>query len=355
MPPGFETERVLLATPRIQTPPHTASTAQDFYRRLSDGVRGVPGVRSVSFASAPPLGDGEAGVEGLRVRPREPGGRDVTAAQNLVSAGYFATLGIPIVRGRGLSDDDTASEPRPVVISDALARMLFPGGEPIGQELAAGRERLLTVVGVAGDVSSLAGDGGGRLTVYEPRSAQVAGDAMMVRFDGDAGATAGAVRDVLRTLDPNTVVEPRTIGVLRRELADRLLRIVKIVVVLGVAAVALAAIGLYGIASFSADRRSREMGIRIALGATRADIVGAALRSGLKPVAFGLCLGTAIAALAARALQLSLERVNIEAQSPATYVAAVSLLGSIALMAMLGPALRAGRSDPLVVLRRDRD
>lgn len=124
-------------------------------------------------------------------------------------------------------------------------------------------------------------------------------------------------------------------------------------IVLGLAAVALAAIGLYGIARFSADRRTKEMGIRIALGATHADVVRQALRSGFRPVAAGLCLGTAIAAWAARALQLSMQRVNIEAQSPTTYVTANLLLASIALIAMFGPALRAGRTDPLVALPRE--
>jgi hypothetical protein len=351
-PPGFETERVLLARPRMATS-YTPSMTRAFYRRLADQVRAVPGVRSVSFASAPPLGDSDAGADALRVRPRDPAGRDVTVTENLVSGDYFSTLGLAITHGRALTDDESDVEPRPVVISAALARTLFPALDPVGRELVDDAHRLLTVVGVAGDVTSLAGDGAGRFTLYGPRPADVAGAALMVRFEGDAGRTAGAVREALRLLDANTVVEPRTIGVLRRELADRFLRMVRIVVVLGLAAVALAAMGLYGLASFSAERRTKEMGIRMALGATRADVVTQALRSGFGPVAFGLSLGAALAALTARALQLSLDRVDLQAQSPASYVAAISLLAAIALLAMAGPALRASRTNPLVALRRD--
>jgi len=351
-PPGFETERVLLARPRMGTS-YTPSMTRAYYRRLADQIRAVPGVRRISFASAPPLGDGEGGAAARRVRPRESAGRDLTVTENLVSADYFSTLGLPITHGRALTDEEPAVEPSPVVISEALARTLFPAGDPVGRELVDDAHRLRTVVGVAGDVTGLAGDVAGRFTLYGPRPADVAGDALMVRFEGDAGRTAGAVREALRRLDPDTVVEPRTIGMLRRELADRFLRMVRIVVVPGLAAVALAAIGLYGLASFSAERRTKEMGIRMALGATRADVVAQALRAGFGPVAFGLGLGAAVAAAMAHALQLSLDRVDLQAQSPVTYVAAISLLASIAVMAMAWPALRASRTSPLVALGRD--
>lgn len=242
---------------------------------------------------------------------------------------------------------------RPLVVSEALARALWPAGDAIGQLVEDSDGRPGEIVGVVGNIASGPGDSTAGPIVYAPRSADASGDALLVRFDGDAAETARAVRDAMRSLDPNTTAEPRTIAVVRRDLAERFMRIVGVVVFLGVVAIGLAVIGLYGIAAFAASRRVKEMGIRIALGATRLNIVRLVLLSGLRPIMIGLAIGLSVATPASYALRQVLSRIPIDAQNPAVFATTAALLMLVALAAMFGPARRAAGADPIHALRQD--
>jgi predicted permease len=353
-PAGFDGDHVLLATPRVTVPPYTPDAAARFYLQLADRVRALRGIRAVSSSSAPPLGDSEDGAATTRLRPS--GGNPasaVAATVNRVTADYFATLDIPIVHGRGFLDSDAAARVRPLVVSEALARAMWPARDALGQLVEDADGRPGEIVGVAGNIASIAGDSTAGAVVYAPRAADAAGDALLVRFDGDSADTARAVRDAMRLLDANATAEPRTIAAVRQELAERFMRLVRVIVFLGVVAIGLAMIGLYGVTAFAASRRMKEMGIRTALGATRFDIARLVVASGAKPILLGLVVGLTIAAPASRALQQVLARVRIDARDPLVFAATAALLALVAFAAMFGPARRAAAVDPIHALRQD--
>jgi predicted permease len=349
--PGFDGARVLLASPRISVPPHTPASAAVFYRRLASAVTSLPGVASIAFASTPPLGDLENGVDTIALR--RPGAAPTYAAElNAVTGRYFETMKIAVVRGRALRDGDEAARVRPMVVSEALARAMWPGGDPIGQ-LAEDSNGPLDVVGIARDIGAGIGGSSAGALVYVPRAADAIGGALLVRVDGDPLPVARAVRDAIRSLDVDATVEPRTIADIRADLADRVMRIVGVVVFLAAVAIALAVIGLYGVTAFAAGRRTKEMGIRIALGATHRDIVRLVLGSASRSVLVGVAIGLTIAAVASRALQRVFEQSPMDLRSPAAFAVASVLLVVIALTAMFGPAWRAASADPIHALRRD--
>jgi ABC-type antimicrobial peptide transport system permease subunit len=226
-------------------------------------------------------------------------------------------------------------------------------GDPLGELLEDSRRRTLQIIGIARNTDAGFGAGGTSI-VYTPR-ADDGGGAMLVRFSGDAAAAAHAVREVIQALDHDAAVEPRTLAAVRDELADRFLRVVGMVGFLGIVAIGLAAIGIYSVAAFAASRRIREMGIRIALGATRTDILALVLWAGARPIVAGLLVGLTLAIVASVGLQQVFAQapIAIDLRDPATYVAAIAILAALALAAMLGPARRAASADPMYALRQD--
>jgi hypothetical protein len=277
----------------------------------------------------------------------------VATRVNRVSAGYFATLGIRPIAGRTFTDSDAAIRPRPIVVSQALANVLWPGRSPLGTMIDDGSGVAGQIVGIVADVPSPGSDPTLEATAYEPRLAGTAGAALFLRVEGDPAAAARAAADTIRALDPNALGEPRTLLAVRQDLADRFMRLVGIVVFLGAVAVGLAAIGLYGVAAFAASRRTKEMGIRIALGATRFDIVRSMLAAATRPMLAGLAVGVLVAVPAARALEDVLPRTFIDVRSPTVFAASAALLAVIATAATFGPARRAAGADPIQALRED--
>jgi len=350
--PGHDPRQILLASPRLGVPPHTRESAAIFYRTLAERVRALAGVRAVSFASVPPLADVEGGLPKTAVTAAGPNTR-ATAIVKSVTPDYFRTLGIALLRGRAAGEDDGSGAIVPVVVSETLARALLGSRDPLGELLEDSRRRTLQIVGVARDTESGFG-GAGASVVYTPR-ADGNGGAMLVRFSGDAAATARAVRQTIQALDHDAAVEPRTLASVRNDLAEAFLRLVEMVGVLGVVAIGLAAIGIYSVAAFAASRRIREMGIRIALGATRAEILALVLTAGARPIVAGLAVGLTLALVASVALQQVFAQapIAIDLRDPATYAAAAALLTTLALAAMLGPARRAASADPMHALRQE--
>jgi predicted permease len=349
--PGFDSAHVLLATPRISIPPHTRTSAAGFYARLSRAIGQLPGVRTVAFASAPPLGAPEGGAETVTLR--RSGAADYTAPINAVTERYFETMNISIVRGRAFVDDDAVSRVRPIVVSEALSRTLWPDEDPLGQVLEDSHGRPLEVVGVARTIETALADSSAGALVYAPREADAFGDALLVRVGGDAAPVARAIRETIRSLDVNATAEAQTLASIRIDVADRFMRIVGVVVWLGVVAIGLAVVGLYGVTTFTASQRTKEMGIRMALGATRRDIIALVLTSGAKSTAIGVGIGLMIATIASRALQQVFAHAPLDVRSPATFAAASALLAIIVVAAMIGPARRAASADPIHALRRD--
>ena len=355
--PGYEADRVLLVVPRIALARGAPDAAASLSEALRDRIETIGGVRSVAFASAPPLVRDEMGGTDIAVHVRSAGPEaSVMAARNVVSPEFFSTLAIPIARGRIFQVSESAGGIRPVVVSESLARALEVAANPIGAliEIGAGGE-VRQIVGVAADIRSFAGHTSGDRILYDARPPRTAGDALLVRFAGDARNTAAAIRDVAASLGPDITVEPRTLKEIRAELAMKFVRIVRMVLLLGIVAVILAVIGIYAVVAFAVSRRTREMGIRSALGASRRDIVRLVLTSSVKPVAVGVAIGIVVAAFASQALAQVFRNapVAIDSRDPLAYLAVTALLAVVAVAAMLRPAWRAAAADPIHALRRD--
>lgn len=210
---------------------------------------------------------------------------------------------------------------------------------------------LLEVVGVARDVKSERFGEFDRPFVYRLRSPHT----LMARFQGDPVPVELAVRNLIRQMDREMLPRVGTIQTAMDNFADVFWKMAEMVLFLGAVAIVLAVVGIYGVVAFAVSRRTREMGIRMALGATRRDIVLSVIRSGVRPILFGLSIGLLLALAGAAALSEALRStpIGLNVHDPIAYLAVSLLLVSTALAAMFGPALRAARSDPSQALRQD--
>jgi len=278
------------------------------------------------------------------------------AATSWVSSNYFTTLGIPIVSGRALREDDPACGRAvcSVVVSQQLAREFWPDENPLGQTLQDRQNNSFEVVGVARDISSQRPRRPDDPTIYTPWVPQSPPGYhhALLRFTGDDAALASAIISAARALSPELKVDPKTIQARIDEPMDSFKKLGTLVVLLGAIAVGLATLGIYGVVSFDVSRRTKEMGVRIALGARRRDIYWAVLGASGRPVALGLLVGLTLALAGASALDRGLaKRFAMNTYDPLAFAAAVALLVAVALAAMLRPARRATRVDPMVALR----
>ena len=354
--PGFETRQVLLVPLSVRVPPYTPDSAWSFYRNLEQRVRALPGVQSAAYSDhAPFWGDDEGPDAAEEVRlPGQARGSGRRAALNTVSTGYFDTLRIRIMRGRPFRPSDiTAEKAAPVaIVSEALARTLWPHDDPVGKVIEQGPREKLQVVGVARDTRSAsygaAADGPVVYRLQDPRSF---GGPLLVRFQGDAAAIQRAFANTVRDLDRQAIGVPRTLRSMVDDMVSRFWVLIQLVLILGILAVFLAVLGIYGVVTFAVSRRTRELGIRMALGATRRDIVRLVFTSAMRPVLEGLLAGL----LLSLGGSLVLSRVLFGARSwdPVVYLTVSVVLAASALAAMCGPVLRAAGSEPMQALRQD--
>jgi putative ABC transport system permease protein len=350
---GFESRQVLLATLQTEPGRYTAEAAASFNRMLGQRVRALPGVQSVCFAGAPPGAGGllEANLVEIRMPGQERGGGKLSGL-NIVSADFFETFHIPIVAGRAfLETEDAASE---VVVSETLARNFWGKEGPIGKVIEDESGERLQVVGVARDARSILGSVEGPQLYYR-FNPQFVGSTVMIRFTGEARPTAEAVRNVIRSLDSQMMIEPQTHRAMLDKLTAKFAIAVRLVLLPGVVAMLIAMIGIYSAVAFAVNHRTKEMGIRLALGATRNDIIGLVLLSGFKPIIAGLAAGLLFVAGGSVVLARVLREtpVAFEISDPLVYLAVALLLSLAALTAMLGPARRAAKTEPMLALRQD--
>jgi predicted permease len=273
---------------------------------------------------------------------------------NTVGTGYFQTIGIPIVHGRDFTRGDTAEAPKVVVVNETMARQFWNGQEPLGKRFKFfGDQDYTTVIGVAKDskYNEVAEDA--QNFIYQPLTQNYTPQASLhVRSAGDAASLANAVRAAARELDPSlSVFEIRTLEEQVRDSLQPLMMNVLMLAVFGTLALLLASIGLYGVASYSVSQRTREIGVRMALGAPASSVLGLVLGQGMILVAAGLLIGL-VAAYSAAGLMRSLV-VSVSTHDPVTFGATAAILGVIALVASYIPARRATRIDPLIALRTD--
>lgn len=348
--PGFATERVLT----LSVKPADNKQAVSFFERITARVAALPGVEGVGIINGLPLTSGNSSSNIFPIGPTVlPAGESLHSSWRLVDGGYFEAMQIPLLRGRtfaGLSPD----EARPsVVLSASLARLLFGDQDPVGRQIASGRANgnRLTVIGVVGDVRSSRLGLAAPPTFYWSMHRFLYGEmSMVVRATGETGGLASAIRGIIKEIDPSVpVFRVRTMDELR---ADSLSRERLTAALLGgfaVTALVLAALGTYGVIAFTVQERTREIGIRIAIGAQAGDILGLVLGRGFRLVALGVGLGLMAAVASGQMLAALLYETR--AIDPLSCLCATALLACAALGACLLPTFRATKTDPMIALR----
>jgi putative ABC transport system permease protein len=354
---GFDASGVL--TMQVQTAGRRFSdptTATRFFTDALDAVRRAPGVTSAALTSQLPL-SGDADLYGVHFdpSPEDDPGEARGSFRYAVTPGYFETMRIPLRRGRVLDDRDRADAPLAVVISESIARRRLRGVDPIGRRLKIGGSALYTVVGVVGDIRQLSLALSDADAVYiTPQQWMFVDNAMslVVRGRGDPASLVSPVRSAVWSVDKDQpVVRVATMdALLAASAADRRFALT-LFEAFALAALVLAAAGIYGVLAGSVIERTREIGVRSALGASRRDIVSLVLGQGLRLTGFGVAIGLVAAFYASQALASLL--FGISRLDPVTYGGVVILLGVTAVIACAIPAWRASRVDPVTAIRSD--
>ncbi len=343
--PGYLPQKVVVAP--IFFPDN--STEQETAARLlaiAERVKALPGVRSVAFSEWLPVAFGDT----VEIRP--PSRPDASQPVDVYTASpeFLKTLGIPLLRGREFELTDRFS----IIVSQSLAKAFWSRQDPIGKTLPL-PEGEATVVGVAKDIDPMRFGGSDNPMLYRPWRLHRIRNCMSVRFDAGETAGAAAIRAVIREVSPNTLGMARVLQQWIDEVTAQLWNVLGLVIILGLVATLLATVGIYGAVSFAVSQRTKELGIRVALGASRRDLVREVLTSGGKPVAFGLLAGLWLSVLTAVALRQGVggSPLRLDTANPLAYLGAALLLAAAAATAMLGPARRGAKLDPLEALRCD--
>jgi putative ABC transport system permease protein len=363
--PGFRIESVMAMD--VSLPPDSALPARVALQDVViERLRSLPGVGAVGLVNAIPLGDG--GPDGTFVatdRQAESMDEVVSALRSaaltgqaefrVASEGYFRAMRIPLVRGRLFAPSDSSEAPHVAVVSRSFARA-WPGGDPVGGHVQFGNmdgdPRLFTIVGIVGDVRDAGLDTEPRPVFYashRQRPATTARASFVFQGEGEATPLVEAARRVARELLPEVPPRFRTLAELRAaSLADRRLTLGLLAAFAG-AALLLAGLGIYGVASYAVARRTREVGIRMALGARPATVLKMVLAESALPVGTGALVGLLASLVLARIMASLL--FGTSAFDPSTVLGVAAILGAVALGASLLPARRATRVDPAVALR----
>ena len=358
--PGFDAAHVL--TMQVQESGHRFdddSARARFFTQALEAVRQVPGVASAAFTSQLPLsGDYESfGVQFAA----DPNDNSEVGLRYAVSPGYFEAMRIPLRRGRVLDEHDGVGAPLAVLLSESFARRKFPGQDPLGQRLRVGPDigradrPWGTVVGVVGDVkqASLALSDSDAFYTSTTQYAWVDSvQSLVARMRGDAAANTRAIMNAIWSVDRDQpVVRVATMdSLLAKSEAERHFVLI-LFEAFGLVALVLAATGIYGVLSGSVTERMREIGVRVAVGATRGDILALVIRQGLMLTAFGIVIGLAGAMAASQALITLL--FGVSGLDPATYFGVIVLLTGVSLIACGFPAWRAAQIDPATTLRAE--
>ncbi len=357
--PGFRAERVLtMRTPLTTAQYDTAARRNPFYQNVLEGVRGIPGVTSAAYITSVPIAL-QGGVwsvypEGQAITR----GQAKTATSRFVTPQYFETLGIPLRRGRDVSDTDDPGQPRVAVVSESFAKRYWPDEDPIGRRFGFPDTVMSTVVGVVGDVRMRGPD---RVTepqvylaykqieddqdVYRPKD-------LVIRSSIPPATLVPAVRRIVRQADPQLpITNIKTMSAIVSEVTAARSVQVRVLVAFAVIAFLLAAIGIHGLLTFTVSSRRHEIGVRIALGAQRNQIVRLIMRQGFVLAALGVVPGMLIAYAAGRGMRALLG--GVEPADAVTFIAAGALCLVMALIGSLVPTLRAARVDPAIAFRAD--
>ena len=353
---GFDPSHVLNVTMDPQQAGYDQSRSEAFDREIESRVRSLPGVQSVSLASYVPMGGFPNGRPvSLAGRPTPPGRQAPSVLCNSVNAAYFETMRITFLRGRIFTDADNETAPRVAIINQTMAARFWPREDPIGKRFSMGGDSgpFMEVVGVTANGKYKTVGEDPEPFFYVPLAQNFASKlALQIRTLGPPESLAAPVKEQIARLAPD-------LAIVNIETMDQLLAgafgfyvfrlAATLAAALGVIGLILAVVGVYGVVSFAASQRTREMGIRIALGANSRDILNLVWLQGVRLVLAGVAIGTAAAWALTRAMTHLL--AEISASDPATYVTVAILLAAVALLACYLPARRAMHVDPMVALR----
>jgi putative ABC transport system permease protein len=351
---GFQPEHVLAG--RIAN--FNGATRLDFFNGVIERLRTLPGIQDVAASYSLPLDPRSAFWHPVFVIPEgRPlvADQEINVAYDIISSNYFRTLRIPMRQGRPFGETDTKQSAPVAVINENLALRMWPDGRAVGRHITLWRDedQPREVVGVVQDIKTQSPETPAQPEVYVPLAqATPSSVRILVRASGDPQGLIPEVRTAVRSIDANwPVYEIRTMEDIYA--TTLLQRRSQLVLLASFAAVALmlAALGVYGVFTFAAVSRSREIAIRMAVGASRAKVVGLMLRQALVPIGAGVILGNIFAVIVARAIRGSLFGIRIT--NAGFYMEATLLLGSVALICSLLPAIRASRSEPASVLRQE--
>jgi putative ABC transport system permease protein len=357
--PGFDSSHLL--TMQVQTFGRRYdddATCNRFFAQALEAVRNVPGVSAAAFTSQLPL-SGDADIYGVEFENAGNTGDVEPAFRYGVAPGYFETMGIPLRRGRLFNAQDALGLPaRPVLINESLAKRRYPGQDPIGQRIRFGGapdRPWDVIVGVVGDVKQTSLAVSQADAVYVTTAQWLWADGtqwLVVRTRGDASALAPAVRKALWSIDKDQpVVRIATMESLVADSASQRHFALILFETFALVALMLAGAGIYGMLSGSVAERTREIGLRLALGAMHQSILALVIRQGMMLTGIGVAIGLAGAAAASQAITAML--FGVSALDLVTYLGVIVLLAAVSVIACGVPALRAMRVDPIVALRHE--
>jgi putative ABC transport system permease protein len=374
-PPGFQSDHLLAADLRLPLPRFALRADRErFYDAVLSRLRDTPGVRSAAFVADLPLNGGSDGLGFHIVGRPDPGpGKSFEAGFNTATAGYFRTMGIPVRDGREFAETDRGATPGVVVVNQTAAKRFWPDKSPIGERIVLPKETrvptatherdsdpdaatvILTIVGVTGDVhhQGLAVPPRPEIFLNALQSELPwPWSVLAVRTVADPESLAATVKEVVRAADRNVpLLSINTMdGILARATAAPRVY-ATLLGAFAALALALAAVGLYGLVSYSVSQRTHEMGIRLALGAERGEIVALVLKRGLVLAGIGAAVGLVVAIGSTRLL--SGLTAGVQPGDPLTFVIVTVVLLAAAILASYLPARRAARVNPMSALRTE--
>jgi predicted permease len=362
--PGFRQDRVLVMTVPLPLSAYSqASQIRGFFEELLSRTASLPGLNSAGLSTDLPLDAQERDAAEVEGRDRSAGALP-NIAQSWIMGDYFGAMGITLKRGRMFTLDERVGKPDVVIVSETAARLFWPNQDPIGKRLKFFGPQWRTVIGMASDVKETSMQADAAPHTYTPylqepddKIASVTGDELRtlhlaVRTPSDPSAISTSLRDAIASLDPQiAVANVKTMeSTVHESLAPQRFNLF-LLGLFAVLAVFLAAVGVYGVLSYSVTQRTREIGIKIALGAQSGNLLGNILREGMTLTLAGALIGIAGALMLTRLMASLL--YGVTARDPLTFGVVVVLLACVSLAACYIPARRATRIDPLVALRHE--
>ena len=348
--PGFNATGVTTAVLNSESWGYDEAKARAFFRTLEDRVASLPGVTDVAYTTILPLSL-RSSVDDIHIDGSPAAGSDAVRVHQLqVDGGYFGVLRLPIVTGRGISARDDERAARIAVVNSTFAKHFWPDGSAVGRTVRVGDERI-SIVGIARDAKYASLTESSPYLIYFPLAQQWrAHQSLMIRTASDPRSVAPAVEQAMRSIDPALprptmipLVDAMSLGLMPQRVAAL------VTGVLGVVGLLLATVGLYGIIAYSVSQRTKEIGVRLALGARGVDVLAMIVRQGMRLTAVGVAIGLVLAAAATRLIAGFL--FGVSSLDAITFIGMATVFAAVALVATWLPARRAAGANPMTALR----